>query len=143
MINVDVITRELIPTHLVAEAARESSRRTLGQVRPHVKAVRVTVTDRRLKLGMACCQVEIDLAGGGAVAARSVNTNPVEAVAQAFDRAARRLLRHLRQERLRPITSPNRKAYALRRYGAKANVASYQTVPDRSNLNIGTPVVVL
>ena len=141
--NVDVISRELIPTHLVAEAARESSRRALGQIRPHVKDVRVTVTDRRLKLGMACCQVEIDLAGGGAVAARSVNTNPVEAVAQAFDKVARRIHRQLRQERLRPRTPPNRQAYALRKHGAKANVASYQTVPNRSNLNKVTPTVVL
>ncbi len=141
--KVDVISRELIPTHLVAEAARESSRRALGHIRPHVKAVRVTITDRRLKLGMACCQVEIDLAGGGAVAARSVNTNPVEAVAKAFDKAAQRILRQLRQERLRPRTPPNPQAYALRRQGAKARVASYQTVPNRSNLSISTPTVVL
>ena len=112
--KVNVISRELIPTHLIAEAARQSRQRALGHMQGHVKAVHVTVTDRRHKLGMACCQVEINLADGAAVAARSVNSNPVEAVAQAFDKVARRILRRRRQARLRPRTAQSRQVYALR-----------------------------
>ncbi len=116
--KIDVTTRALIPTRLIAEAAEESSRRALGRIRPQVTDIRVTVTDRRLKPGVACCQVEIDIADGTAVMARSVNANPVEAVCQAFDKAARIVFRRLREEWARRRTAQYRQRYAMRSHAA-------------------------
>lgn len=52
------ITRALLPTRLIAEAARESSRSALGRIEIPVTDTPVTVTDRRLKPGVACCRLK-------------------------------------------------------------------------------------
>ena len=109
-----VNTRALIPTRLIAEAAQESIRHTLGRFQSRVEGVRVRVTDRRLKPGEAGCQVEIDLADGTAVVARSVNANPVKAVSQAFEKAAPLVVRRLRQAGTRRHSALFREMAALR-----------------------------
>ena len=124
--EIDVTTRALIPTRLIAEAAEASSRRALGRLQPHVRDIRVTVTDRRLKPGAACCQVEIDVADGTAVMARSVNANPVEAVSQAFGKAARIISRRLRQEGTRRRTAQYSQIYALRSHAAQTDMNLHQ-----------------
>ena len=87
--KIDVTTRALIPTRLVAEAARESSRRALGRIQAHARTSGSRSRTGGSRPGVVCCQVEIDVAEGTAVIARSVNANPVEAVSEAFDKAAR------------------------------------------------------
>ena len=114
----DVTTRALVPTRLVEDAAHESSHRALGRFRKHVSDIRVSVTDRRLRPGVVSCQVEIDVAGGTAVMARSVNTNPVEAVSEAFDKAARVIFRRLRQEWTRRRVAQFRQTEAMRSQAA-------------------------
>ena len=116
--KIDVMTRALIPTRLITEAAEESSRRALGRIRPQVTDIRVSVTDRRLKPGVACCQVEIDIADGTAVMARSVRANPVEAVSEAFEKAARIVFRRLREEWARRRTAQYRQRFAIRSHAA-------------------------
>ena len=116
--KIDVTTRALIPTRLVENAAHESSHRALGRLNKHVKDMRVIVTDRRLKPGVACCQVEFDLADGTAVMARSVSSNPVQAVSEAFDKAARIIPRRLRQEWTRRRMAQLRQSSAIRSQAA-------------------------
>ena len=109
-----VNTRALIPTRLIAEAAQESIRLTLGRFQARVEGVRVRVTDRRLKPGSASCQVEIDLADGTAVVARSADASPVKAVSQAFEKAAPLVVRRLRQAGTRRRTALFQEMVALR-----------------------------
>ncbi len=116
--KIDVTTRALIPTRLVEEAAHESSHRALGRLRKHVSDIRVSVTDRRLRPGMVSCQVEVDVAESTAVMARSVNANPVEAVSEAFAKAARIIFRRLRQEWTRRRTAQFRQMEAMRSQAA-------------------------
>ena len=116
--RIDVTTRALIPTRLISDAAHESNRRALGRIQPQVSDIRVTVTDRRLKPGLACCQVEIDVAEGTAVIARSVNANPVDAVSEAFDKAARIISRRLRREWMRRRTAQFQRLDAIRSQAA-------------------------
>ena len=116
--KIDVAMRALIPTRLIAEAAEEASRRELGRIRPQLTDIRVTVTDRRLKPGVVCCQVEVDIADGTAVMARSVNGNPVEVVSEAFDRAAQIIFRRLREEWARGRTAQYWQSYAMRSHAA-------------------------
>ncbi len=118
MMKIDVTTRALIPTRLVENAAQESSNRSLGRLRKHVSDIRVSVTDRRLRSGGVSCQVEIDVCDGTAVMARSVNSNPVEAVSDAFDKAARIIFRRLRQEWMRRRSAQFRQMDAIRSQAA-------------------------
>ena len=112
--DISVRTRALIPTRLIADAAHESSRRALGRLRKHVNNIRVTVTDRRIRPGTVCCEVEVHLARGTAIVVRSVSANPVEAVSQAFDNMARSILRRLLQERTRRHVTQYPQMYARR-----------------------------
>ncbi len=116
--KIEVTTRALIPTRLVEDAAQESSHRALGRLRKHVSDLRVSVTDRRLTPGVVSCQVEIDVADGTAVMARSVNANPVEAVSEAFEKAARIIFRRLRQEWTRRRSAQFRQTGAMRSQAA-------------------------
>jgi len=116
--KIDVTTRALIPTRLVEDAAYDSSRRALGRLRKHANGIRVSVTDRRLRPGVVSCQVEIDVAESTAVMTRSVNANPVEAVSEAFDKAARVIVRGLRKERTRRRTAQVRQTDAMRSQAA-------------------------
>ena len=58
------------------------------------------------------------MAEGTAVMARSVNTNPVEAVSEAFNKAARIILRRLRQEWTRRRAAQFRQMDAMRSQAA-------------------------
>ena len=97
--DITISTHALIPRRLIVDAANNSSHRALGRLRERVKDIRVTVTDRRLRTGTTCCQVEVDLADGLSVVARSTDSDPVQVVSQAFDRAARGIAGGLRQKR--------------------------------------------
>jgi len=116
--KIEVTTRALVPTRLVEDSANESRHRALGRLRKHVSDIRVSVTDKRLRPGVVSCQVEIRLADGIAIMARSVNANPVEAVSEAFEKAARIIFRRLRQEWTR------RRAAQFRQVGALRNQAA-------------------
>lgn len=124
--KIDVTARALVPTRMIAEAAQESSRRALGRMQTHVEDIRVTVTDRQLKTGMVCCEVDIDLARGAAVIGRSVDANPVEAVFRAFDKAARSAFRRLAQEWTRRRTHQYQPMGALQSHTAQAEVSIHQ-----------------
>ena len=126
VMKIDVTTRALIPTRLIAEAAQDNSRRLFGRIQPHIKEVRISITDRRLKPGTACCQVEIDLADGTAVVTRSVDSNPVEAVTQAFDKAAPLVSRRVRQEGTRRRSAQFREMVALRTLDRPSGTALHQ-----------------
>ena len=99
--DISIHTHALIPRRLIVDAANTSRSRALGRLRERVKDIRVTVTDRRLRSGTTCCQVEVDLTDGLSVIARSTNTDPVEVVSQAFDRAARSIAGGMRKRRVR------------------------------------------
>ncbi len=112
--KIEVTTRALVPTRLVEDSAHESSQRALGRLRKHASDIRVSVTDKRLRPGVVSCQVEIRLADGTAIMARSVNANPVEAVSEAFEKAARVIFRRLRQEWTQRRTAQFRQIDAMR-----------------------------
>lgn len=117
--KITITTRAMIPSRLVPDAAHHSSRQAFGRLQTLVKDIRVTVTDRRAKPGAVCCRVEIDLAEGTAVIVRSESANPVDALSQAFEKAAGRIRRRLRQEWMRRQSAPFRRTDAMGRHSVR------------------------
>ena len=97
--DITINTHALIPRRLIVDAANISSSRAFGRLRGRVKDIRVTVTDRSLRSGTTCCQVEVEMVDGLSVVARSTNTDPVAVVSHAFDRAARGIAGGLRHRK--------------------------------------------
>ena len=89
--TMDIATQShaLIPRRLVVEAAHNKSTRVFGRLKAYVKEVQVTVSERPLKAGATCCQVEIDSPDGVSVVVRTTSTDPIDAVSQVFEKAAR------------------------------------------------------
>lgn len=100
VMEIVVETQALIPRRVIADAARESSSRAFGRLRKLLKDIRVTVTDRRARPHATCCQVEIDVHDGPSIVARSNSADPVVAVSQAFETAARYSAPKLRKQRM-------------------------------------------
>ena len=121
--KINVLTRAMIPSRLIDEAAHESSRRALGRMQTHVHDIQVTVTDRRLDPGVVRCEVEIDLAQGTSVIACSVSASPVEAVFQAFEKAARSVFRRLAKEWTKSRISRYRPTPATRSHSGRTELS--------------------
>lgn len=117
--DIIVTTRAMIPSRLVSDAAHHSSRRAFGRLQTLVKDIRLTVTDRRAKPGEVCCQLEIDLAEGTAVIVQSESASPVDALSQAFEKAAGRIRRRLRQDWMRRNSAQFRRTDAMGSHSAQ------------------------
>ncbi len=124
--KIDVLTRAMIPSRLIEEAVYESSRCALGRMQLHVHDIQATVTDRRLNPGAIRCEVEIYLAKGTSVIARSVSANPVEAVTQAFEKAARGVFKQLAKEWTKRRIGQHRPTPPMRSHSGRTEMSLHQ-----------------